>query len=230
MNLSLKMNHLGFYQFSKVWTIPCVLLYKFVCLHEGTPAKTRLALAVLFIGLFLFGGPELHAGLVGSVIAAVAVVTTAAYQTLLWTMQRQYQVNGIQMSHAVGLRQSIICFLAGLLAETHGRQNICQQVYSANLLLRILVSGLLAAVGNVVAFVIIEDVGPVTFQFIGHAKTLLIFEIGTVLLGLGYESRSQMWKRLVGQLVLIVAVGLSLFWELFRVGEDGEPGTAGLVE
>jgi solute carrier family 35 protein E3 len=224
MNFNLKTNSIGFYQLSKLCTIPCLVIYKFVGLQQSTPPKTLFSLAILLVGLCLFTVNDVQFNLFGSLIAAVAVVTTATYQTLTGTMQSQHHVSGTQLSHAVGLPQFVICFLAGILIETHGEQNIFQQMYNTKLVLLILSTGLFAVVGNVIAFSLIGKAGPVTFQVVGHVKTMLIFVFGLLMFPETYETSSQFLKKILGLTVAMVGVVLYTVFEMqIKAAEQREP-------
>jgi solute carrier family 35 protein E3 len=214
MNFNLKTNSIGFYQLSKLCTIPCLVLYKLLALRQSTPAKTLFSLAVLLVGLTLFTVNDVAFNFVGTLIALIAVVTTATYQTLTQTSQKTYKISGTQLSHRIGLPQFVICFAAALVIETRGRGNILTQTYSVNMVLLALLTGVLAVFGNVIAFSLIGRAGPVTFQVVGHVKTMLIFIFGLLMFPETTESHAQFVKKICGLVVAMVGVVLYTFFEI----------------
>jgi solute carrier family 35 protein E3 len=214
MNFNLKTNSIGFYQLSKLCTIPCLVLYKFFVLRQSTPSSTLFSLAVLLVGLCLFTVNDVQFNIVGSLIAAVAVVTTATYQTLTQTSQKAFGVTGTQLSHRVGFPQFVICFASGLVIETHGAGNILAQDYPLIMVVLALSTGLFAVMGNVIGFSLIGRAGPVTFQVVGHVKTMLIFILGLLLFPEKEESHSQFVKKIAGLVVSMVGVVLYTVFEI----------------
>jgi solute carrier family 35 protein E3 len=68
--------------------------------------------------------------------------------------------------------------------------------------------------GNVIAFSLIGKAGPVTFQVVGHVKTMLIFIFGLLLFPEKEESHSQFVKKITGLVVSMVGVILYTVFEI----------------
>jgi solute carrier family 35 protein E3 len=222
MNVNLKINSIGFYQLSKLCTIPCLVGYKFFFLGQKTPAQTLLSLAVLLAGLALFSVNDVQFNLIGSIVALMAVVTTATYQTMTGTLQKQFSVSGTQLNHRIGVPQFAIGFLASAALETHGTANIFKQSFHFEQVLLVLLSGLFAVVGNLIGFSLIGRAGPVTFQVVGHVKTMLIFIFGLVMFPERSETQQQLTKKVVGLFVSMAGVILYTIFEIrMKAKENG---------
>jgi solute carrier family 35 protein E3 len=214
MNFNLQTNSIGFYQLSKLCTIPCLVVYRRLILGQTTPTRTLASLTVLLAGLYLFTVNDVQFNVVGSVIAVVAVVTTAAYQTMTNTLQNAFAVNGTQLSHRVSFPQFVICFVAALVIETHGTMSITAQQFYPEKVAMILVTGMLAVIANVIGFSLIGRAGPITFQVVGHVKTMMIFVNGLVLFSEREETTAQLFKKIVGLAVSMSGVVLYTVFEI----------------
>lgn len=225
MNFNLKVNSIGFYQLSKLCTIPCLVIYKFFALKQSTPPKTLMSLGVLLIGLFLFTVNDVQFSVAGSIIATVAVITTAAYQTMTGSLQKKFSINGTQLMHQVGFPQFVLGMIAGVLLETSGtKNNIFEQEFSTTQVVLIIVSGLCAVLGNVIAFSLIGRAGPVTFQVVGHVKTMLIFIFGLIMFQATNETPEQMRKKILGLCISMTGVILYTIFEMqAKAGEPAKP-------
>jgi solute carrier family 35 protein E3 len=214
MNFNLKTNSIGFYQLSKLCTIPCLVIYKFLALNQATPRSTLFSLSILLAGLYLFTVNDVQFNIIGSIIALVAVITTAAYQTMTGTLQKAFSVSGTQLNHAVGVPQFVLCLLAGFAIETRGENSILAQDFHLMQTVLVLLSGMFAVIGNVVGFSLIGRAGPVTFQVVGHVKTMLIFVCGLIMFPERDETRDQMLKKILGLTISMAGVILYTVFEL----------------
>jgi solute carrier family 35 protein E3 len=215
LNLNLKVNSIGFYQLSKLTNIPCMVVYKLLFKHKTTPIQSLVSLAILLVGIGLFTVNDVEFNIPGTIIAAIAILSTTVYQSRSAYMQTEYAITGPQLNEIVAFPQFVICFLAALGAETHGRRSILIHTFQAVEVGLILLTGLFAAYGNVIGFIMIGQTGPVTFQVIGHTKTILIFVFGLMLFPPKFaESPEQKTRKIIGLVVSMIGVMLYTFFEL----------------
>lgn len=216
MNFNLKMNSIGFYQLSKLCTIPVMVIYKYFFLGQSTPYSILCSLVVLLAGLCLFTVNDVQFNVIGTIIALVAVVSTVLYQTQTQSFQKQYSMSGTQLSHNVGIPQFAICFLAAIFMETSGvDHNIFEQKYKTATVIMIISTGLLAVAGNIIGFSLIGKAGPLTFQVVGHVKTMLIFIVGLILFKPEQsETKDQKIKKIMGLLVSMCGVIMYTMFEM----------------
>jgi solute carrier family 35 protein E3 len=215
LNLNLKVNSIGFYQLSKLCNIPCMVVYKLIFKNQGTPIQSLLSLAVLLVGLALFTVNDVEFNIPVSVIAIIAVLSTTVWQSRSSYMQGEYGITGPQFNELIAFPQFVICFVAALLAETHGSKSILIHQFQTIEIGLILLTGLFAAYGNVIGFIMIGQTGPVTFQVIGHVKTILIFVFGLIMFPPKVaESPEQHRKKLTGLSISMIGVFLYTYFEL----------------
>lgn len=220
MNFNLKLNSIGFYQLSKLCNIPCIVVYKYFFENQTTPYNTLLSLCVLLIGLFFFTVNDVQFNLIGSIVAAVAVFSTAFYQTQTGSLQKQYQVTGIQLNRVTSFPQFIIGIICSFLLETHGENSIFQHQFAIIEFALIFASGLFAVIGNIIAFSLIGKAGPVTFQVVGHVKSMLIFIFGLIMFPAQQESSEQFQKKIIGLSISMVGVIIYTIFEIQNKKEN----------
>ena len=216
MNYNLKMNSIGFYQLSKLCTIPCMVLYKYFFQKQTTPINTLCLLGILLIGLCLFSVNDVQFNFLGSIVALVAVLTTTIYQTQTNVLQKIYNCTGVQLNHAVSFYRFIVAFVAALFIEISGEKNILNHKFQSVEVGLILFTGCLAVMGNSVGFSLIGRAGPVTFQVVGHVKTMSIFIFGLMLFPPVYEPRDKKIKKIVGLIISMSGVILYTVFEILN--------------
>jgi solute carrier family 35 protein E3 len=214
MNFNLKMNSIGFYQLSKLCTIPCMVVYKYFWQNQSTPTNTLVSLALLLVGLCLFTVNDVQFNVVGSVVALVAVITTTVYQTQTNIMQRLYQVTGIQLNHSVSLARFVIALLAAAAIETHGSLNVLAHEFCFPETVLIIMTGFLAVLGNCVGFSLIGRAGPITWQVVGHVKTMTVFVFGLMMFPSKDEPVGMKVRKVGGFVVAMIGVVLYTVFEI----------------
>jgi solute carrier family 35 protein E3 len=214
MNFNLKMNSIGFYQLSKLCTIPCMVVYKYFWQSQSTPANTLTSLAILIVGLCLFTVNDVQFNFLGSIVALVAVITTTIYQTQTNIMQKQFAVTGIQLNHAVSLARFVIALIAATAIEAHGDRSILGHSFYGPEIVLIILTGFLAVMGNCVGFSLIGRAGAITFQVVGHVKTMAVFIFGLIMFPPTAEPPGKKIKKISGLGVSMVGVILYTVFEI----------------
>jgi solute carrier family 35 protein E3 len=200
-----------------------MVIYKFFGQGQGTPLNSLLSLCLVLIGLSLFSVNDVQFNLIGSILAAVAVITTTVYQTQTNVLQRSHAVTGMQLNHAVSLSRSVIAFIASLVIETHGSHNIFEHDFHGVEIVLILLTGFLAVLGNCVGFSLIGRAGPITFQVVGHLKTMVVFVFGLLMFPVEQEPPEKKWKKNVGLSVSVIGVVLYTVFEIGNKDVEGKP-------
>lgn len=215
MNLNIQLNSVGFYQLSKLCTIPCMVLYKFIFQNQNTPMNILFSILILIIGLTMFTVNDVQFNLVGSIVAVIAVISTALYQTQTQTFQKTYQMSGTQLNHNIGIPQITIGLISSFLLETHGPKSIFKHKFQQVELLMIMATGVLAILGNIIAFNLIGKAGPITYQVVGHVKTIMIFIFGLIFFPPNQsETKDQKIKKIGGLCVAMVGVIIYTVFEM----------------
>lgn len=215
LNINLKVNSIGFYQLSKLCNIPMMVLYKLVFKHQTTPSESLFSLAILLIGLCLFTVNDVEFNLTGCIIAIISVTSTTVFQSRQAYMQQEYQISGPQLNHLVAFPEFVIGLTAAAILETTGDKSIFLHTFQTKEILLILLTGVFAVYGNIIGFIMIGKTGPVTFQVIGHTKTILIFVFGLIMFPpTKYESPEQHVKKISGLVISMLGV---IFYTYFEI-------------
>ena len=221
MNFNLKMNSIGFYQLSKLCTIPVVVIYEFLFYQKTQPLKILLTLAILLIGLCLFTVNDVQFNLLGSIVAAIAVITTALCQSQNNIMQKQFEVGGPAMQHIVAVEQAVLALVAALALEIIAKNSILYHEFNTKEISLILLTGILAVGSNICAFAIIGKTSAVTYQVVGHVKTILIFVFGLIMFPPpSGETRAQFIKKICGLLISMCGV---IMYTYFKLKMNSQP-------
>ena len=181
MNCNLRFNSVGFYQLSKLSVIPFIIIYDLIFQGQKTSTQTVFSLSVLLVGMTLFTVNDVQLNLFGSIIALIGVCCVAVFQTKTGSKQKEFKVNGPALQHATSLPQFIIALFAACCLETHGINSIFDHHFQKLELFLIIISGFIAVSVNVCSFGLIGRTSAVTYQVVGHVKTILIFIFGLIM-------------------------------------------------
>ncbi|KAH0804050.1 phosphate translocator protein [Histomonas meleagridis] len=158
-------------------------------------------------------------------VALGAVISTTINQSQSSVVQNEYNINGAQLNYVSGIQQFVICAIAAFLIETTGRERIQDHHFQTIEIVLILLTGVIATGCNVVGASLIGKAGPVTYQVVGHVKTMLIFTFGLIMFPVKDEPRYRQMKKIGGLLVSMVGVILYTIFEMKnknKVAEEEE--------
>lgn len=214
MNYNLKCNSVGFYQLSKLCNIPVLVIYKFFFLHQKTPSSILFSLTLLLIGIAFFSINDVELNFIGTIVAIFAVITTCASQTMTHTFQAQYNISGTQLNHLSVYSEFLFGLIASLFIEFFGESGIIHHQFYPKELALIFLSGINAICVNMSTYVLIGRAGPITYQVVGHVKTILIFIVGLFIFPPTHESNSQFLKKIIGLVISMVGVILYTYFKM----------------
>lgn len=179
MNLNLAHNTVGFYQISKLACIPVTLSLGYLVDGVVVPWRVKLTLVPLLLGMALATVHDVEANAVGTVYAAVAVLCTVASQTFTSSLQRSLSCDANQLlyhtSPLIALGMLGLCPIFDDLS-TISLSNLA-------LVRDIFLSCILALGVNITNYLVLGKTSPLTYQVVGHLKTILIILGGVLLLG-----------------------------------------------
>lgn len=209
MNLSLRLNSLGFYQLSKLLGTPWLVFVQAIIYKVHTSCSIKLSLVVIFIGMALISKEYVYWNIEGCIVGIAAIVITVQFQ--IWQGQKQYEhkLNALQINHAQALPTFVACAVLAVLIEfnyINGNMNIFSRTWTMEEIKWIVFSAILAASVNLCSYGLIGHTSTVTFQIVGHAKTVLVLISGYFF----HQKRTQIsWNDVFG--VSIVLGGTVLY-------------------
>ncbi|KAK3442315.1 hypothetical protein EUGRSUZ_B02510 [Eucalyptus grandis] len=166
--------------------------------------KIKFSLFVLILGVGIASITDLQLNFVGTVLSALAIVTTCIGQILTNTIQKKLNVSSTQLLYQSAPFQAAILFVSGpLVDQSLTKQNVFAYKYSPIVLAFIILSCLIAVSVNFSTFLVIGKTSPVTYQVLGHLKTCLVLGFGYTLLHDPFTERN-----IIGILVAMLGMGL----------------------
>jgi len=205
LNLSLGFNSVGFYQMSKLTIIPVTVVLQMTYFKKKFSARVKFSLAVLLLGVGASTVTDVQLNALGAIIGALSVITTSLGQILTGSLQTKLQLSSTQLLCAASPWMALtLMILAPPVDGVLTGGNILESNYDSNVYLVAFISCLLAIAVNFASFAVIGKCSAVTYQVVGHLKTMLVLGFGFVVIG-----NPVVAKNVLG--LLIAMVGMVLY-------------------
>lgn len=178
MHLNLTNNSDGFYHLSKITCIPFVLGVQYFLYNQKVSKWAQSALILIIIGVVWATVHGVSVNMVGTLYAAGAVAATGMTQIYTSTCQKSCNINAVQLLSqtapliAVGIL--LVCPMFDDMAKLWSFQ------YTPGLIVRVFVSCFFALGMNISSYVVLGKTSPVTYQVLGHLKTMVAIVLGVV--------------------------------------------------
>jgi solute carrier family 35 protein E3 len=225
MNYNLAKNSVGFYQLSKLCNIPAIVVYHFFVNSQTTPLNILISLIILLTGVYLYTVNDIELNLVGSILAVIAVTLTAAFQLTGQTDQANYSISGPQLQLCTAFPQFVLCFISAIGSEVlNPKHSILTHDFSRNEILLICLTAVISVSVNVSCFGIIGKTSALTYQVVGHVKTMLILLIGFVFFPpKDPVPKQQLIKTALGMFISMIGIILYSAFGLLNAGCGSAP-------
>jgi len=176
MNLNLANNSVGFYQLSKLACIPFTLVVQLIFYKQSVSRAVTLTLVPISFGVGYATIYDLDINVIGMVFAVCAVIATSMAQIFTNTYQKSLDCNAMQLlyhtSPVIALGMLIMCpFFDDV-------QALWNFQYTTPCVMRIMVSCVFALGVNISNYLVLGKTSPLTYQVLGHLKTVLILVLG----------------------------------------------------
>jgi solute carrier family 35 protein E3 len=188
----LQFNTVGFYQLSKILITPCVVLIEWLAYGKVLTRQQAMAIAVLMLGITIatMADSQVTGNPLGMMLAAAAVISSAFYQVLAGAKQKELDVNGNQLLHQSMPTAVALLTLAaplmepvGLLQPPDTPGTLLAFHYTPNACAWILLTAVLGLVVTLSAFLFIGASSAITYNVVGHSRTVLIVACGAWFFG-----------------------------------------------
>jgi solute carrier family 35 protein E3 len=208
MNLSLSHNSVAFYQLSKLAWTPVTLGLEYCLFRTKVSRRVFLALLTIILGVGIATIKNaIVADLKGIILAVVAVLFSATGQILCSHYQKQKGYDSIQLYCSVCPLVMMGTFVS--IPIFHNIKDLRQSHLSMSLTMHILLSCVLALGVNITNYLVLGQTSPITYQVLGHLKTVSVLLLGFVF----FNDRCN--KRMTGGIILALA-GVMLYSEQKR--------------
>ncbi|KAJ7554279.1 hypothetical protein O6H91_06G133200 [Diphasiastrum complanatum] len=184
MNVSLMWNSVGFYQIAKLSMIPVSCVFEIFFDNVRYSRSTKLSILVVLLGVAVCTVSDVSVNTKGFIAAAIAVWSTALQQYYVHHLQKKYSLSSFDLLGHTAPVQAATLLVAGPFVDYWlTKRRVDFYDYSVPSTLFITLSCLIAVGTNLSQFICIGRFTAVSFQVLGHMKTILVLILGFFLFG-----------------------------------------------
>ncbi|XP_028111361.1 UDP-rhamnose/UDP-galactose transporter 6-like [Camellia sinensis] len=184
MNISLMWNSVGFYQIAKLTMIPVSCLLEVVFDKIRYSRDTKLSIAVVLLGVAVCTVTDVSVNARGFIAALVAVWSTALQQYYVHYLQRKYALSSFNLlGHTAPVQAGTLLLVGPFLDYWLTNKTVDAFDYNIASSVFIILSCTIAVGTNLSQFICIGRFTAVSFQVLGHMKTILVLILGFIFFG-----------------------------------------------
>ncbi|KAK6150544.1 hypothetical protein DH2020_015476 [Rehmannia glutinosa] len=184
MNVSLMWNSVGFYQIAKLSMIPVSCFLEVVLDSVQYSRDTKLSILVVLLGVVICTVTDVSVNAKGFIAAFIAVWSTSLQQYFVHYLQRKHSIGSFNLLGQTAPPQAASLLLVGPLMDywlTEKRVDAFH--YTSTSTMFIVLSCAIAIGTNLSQFICIGRFTAVSFQVLGHMKTILVLILGFLFFG-----------------------------------------------
>lgn len=218
MNLSLMLNSVGFYQISKLSMIPVVCVLEWIIHSKHFSSRIKVAVMVVVVGVGVCTVTDVKVNAQGFICACVAVISTSLQQISIGSLQKKYSVGSFELLSKTAPIQAISLVIFGPFIDYYLSGNLISNYnLSSSATMFILLSCSLAVFCNISQYLCIGRFSAVSFQVLGHMKTVAVLILGWVL----FDSALTL-KNILG--MALAVLGMVVYsWAVEADKKDSKP-------
>lgn len=202
MNFSLMLNSVGFYQISKLSMIPVVCVMEWILHNKHYSKEVKLSVVVVVIGVGVCTVTDVKVNLKGFMCASLAVLSTSLQQISIGSLQKKYSIGSFELLSKTAPIQALFLLILGPFVDYYlSGKLITNYKTSTGAILCILLSCSLAVFCNVSQYLCIGRFSAVSFQVLGHMKTVCVLTLGWLL----FDSELT-FKNIMGMVIAVVGM------------------------
>lgn len=184
MNVSLMWNSVGFYQIAKLCMIPVSCLLEVLFDKVRYSRDTKLSILVVLTGVAVCTVTDVSVNFKGLLAATIAVWSTSLQQYYVHSLQRKYSLSSFSLlGHTAPVQAASLLLLGPFSDYWLTNQRVDKFDYTITSIFFILLSCTIAIGTNLSQFICIGRFTAVSFQVLGHMKTILVLLLGFFLFG-----------------------------------------------
>ncbi|PSS17444.1 UDP-galactose transporter like [Actinidia chinensis var. chinensis] len=184
MNVSLMWNSVGFYQIAKLSMIPVSCLLEVVLDKIRYSRDTKLSIAVVLLGVAVCTVTDVSVNTRGFIAAFVGVWSTALQQYYVHFLQRKYSLSSFNLlGHTAPVQAATLLVIGPFLDYWLTNKRVDGFDYNLASSVFIVLSCTIAVGTNLSQFICIGRFTAVSFQVLGHMKTILVLILGFIFFG-----------------------------------------------
>ncbi|KAI4366233.1 hypothetical protein MLD38_022132 [Melastoma candidum] len=219
MNFSLMLNSVGFYQISKLSMIPVVCILEWILHNKNYSREVKIAVVVVVIGVGVCTVTDVQVNAKGFLCACVAVLSTSFQQITIGSLQKKYSIGSFELLSKTAPIQAVSLIVLGPFIDyVLNQKSVLDYKMTSGALMFILLSCLLAVFCNVSQYLCIGRFSAVSFQVLGHMKTVCVLILGWVL----FDSALTL-KNIMG--MFIAVLGMVVYSWAVEIGKQANAKT-----
>ncbi|XP_059624415.1 UDP-rhamnose/UDP-galactose transporter 6-like [Cornus florida] len=184
MNVSLMWNSVGFYQIAKLSMIPVSCVLEVVLDKMRYSRDTKLSITLVLLGVAVCTVTDVSVNAKGFIAALVAVWSTSLQQYYVHMLQRKYSLGSFNLlGHTAPIQAASLLLLGPFLDYWLTNKRVDAYEYSFVSVLLMVISCTIAIGTNLSQFICIGRFTAVSFQVLGHMKTVLVLILGFIFFG-----------------------------------------------
>ncbi|KAL3132232.1 hypothetical protein ABBQ32_008821 [Trebouxia sp. C0010 RCD-2024] len=186
LNLSLMFNPVSLYQIAKLLIVPFVCLVEKFWLGREFTRGIVIAVLVVVTGVAVVTITDVGLGSnpAGLAIAGMSVASSGMQQIFCRTMQQKHKLSSPELLANTAPAQTWTLFVIGPFLDRYISSSwVFDFIFGAPALVLLLVSCGMAVIVNISQFVCLGRFSAVSFQVLGHTKTILVLLGGWMFLG-----------------------------------------------
>ncbi|XP_020583416.1 UDP-galactose transporter 2-like [Phalaenopsis equestris] len=201
MNVSLMWNSVGFYQIAKLCMIPVSCFLEVIFDKVRYSRDTKLSILVVLLGVAVCTVTDVSVNAKGLIAAVIAVWSTALQQYYVHFLQRKYSLGSFNLlGHTAPSQAASLLLLGPFVDYLLTTKKVYSFDYNVTTVFFVTLSCLIAIGTNLSQFICIGRFSAVSFQVLGHMKTILVLLLGFFLFG-----REGLNLQVVAGMILAVA-------------------------
>ncbi|KAK9271261.1 hypothetical protein L1049_026851 [Liquidambar formosana] len=184
MNVSLMWNSVGFYQIAKLSMIPVSCFLEVVLDKIRYSRDTKLSIVVVLLGVAVCTVTDVSVNTKGFIAAFIAVWSTSLQQYYVHYLQRKYSLGSFNLlGHTAPAQAASLLLLGPFLDYWLTNKRVDAYDYNIVSVMFIILSCTIAVGTNLSQFICIGRFTAVSFQVLGHMKTILVLIMGFFFFG-----------------------------------------------
>lgn len=202
MNLSLMLNSVGFYQIAKLSMIPTVCVLEWLLHSKTYTREVKISVFVVMIGVGVCTVTDVNVNFQGFMAAVVAVISTSLQQIYIGALQKKHSCGSFELlSKTAPIQAASLVIIGPFVDYILIGENLLKYTYTSGAIFFILLSCTLAVFCNVSQYLCIGRFSAVTFQVLGHMKTVCVLTLGWILFDSVLTG-----KNMMGMLMAIIGM------------------------
>ncbi|KAL5562274.1 hypothetical protein UlMin_032021 [Ulmus minor] len=202
MNFSLMLNSVGFYQISKLSMIPVVCIMEWILHGKHYSKEVKMAVAVVVIGVGVCTVTDVNINVKGFLCACVAILCTSLQQILIGSLQKKYSIGSFELLSKTAPIQAISLLVLGPFIDYYlTGKFITSYKLSSGACFFVVLSCCLAVFCNISQYLCIGRFSAVSFQVLGHMKTVCVLMLGWLLFDMEMK-----FKNIMGMVLAVVGM------------------------